>query len=270
MNQSTLASAVALSGIGTHTGKECEVILSPAPADSGISFEGRRITPASAEGNAGFTEIFGRLKTVEHIMASLSALGVDNADIASASPECPIFDGSALPIARRILEAGMIEQQSPRKYLKILRHVEYSDDSASVSLDPSDGFVLSVEIDYPPPIGSESFVFEMDSEAFVRDIAPARSFARQSDVDELQKRGFALGASLETGIGVGGGRVLNPGGLRFPDEFVRHKVADAIGDMATSGYRMIGRYSSFRGGHRQNNALLRKLFKDPGNFAVVS
>jgi UDP-3-O-[3-hydroxymyristoyl] N-acetylglucosamine deacetylase len=233
-------------------------------------FKGQRITPESASGNAGFTEVFGSLKTVEHIMASLSALGIDNADMVSDDPECPAFDGSALPAAQKIAGAGIAEQQEPRKYLKILRRVEYSDAFAAVSLGPAEGFSLDVTIDYPEPIGHERLVFEMDAGAFMRDIAPARSFARQSDVDELRRRGFALGASLDVGIGIDGGRVLNPGGLRFPDEFVRHKIADAIGDMATSGYRIIGRYVSLKGGHNQNNALLRALFADPESFAVIS
>ena len=269
MKQRTLAAPVILEDIGTHTGAPCSIILSPAAENTGLAFHGQPITPLNTTGNAGFTEIFGRLKTTEHILASLMGLGVDNADITSDNPECPIFDGSAAPIVAAIKKVGLTEQNTPRRFLKIMRPVEYSDQDATVSLSPSNELTFDIEINYPPPIGnSRIFLSIADFEA---GIAPARTFARQSDVDALQKAGYALGATIERGIGIDdSGCILNPEGLRFTDEFVRHKVLDAVGDMATVGIPLLGAYKSLRGGHRQNNALLRKLFSDMANYAIIS
>ena len=256
-----------LETIGQHSGQLCSLSIEPAPVNTGIVVNGQPLSLENVRAEAGYTSIAGLL-TVEHMLSALHGLGITNALITSESKETPIMDGSSLPLASMIETA---EQDAARKVLNVLRPVEFMDDHAHVRLLPSDAPVYSVEIDYSdtPAIGRDSLEFTLTPEAYIREIAPARTFARMKDVEFLHSHGKAFGASLATGIGVEHDKILNPEGLRMDGEFVRHKVLDAIGDMFTTGLPLIGRYESSRGGHFHNHQLLLKLMENPDNYEVI-
>ena len=265
--QRTLSARVILETIGQHSGKPCRVEISPAPVDAGIVVNSTPLRLENVRAEAGFTSI-GSLLTVEHMLSALHGLGITNAIIKSESAETPIMDGSSVPLVKMIKP---LEQNAPRKVLYVLRPIEFEDKSARVRLLPSDKPEYSVEIDYPdtPAIGRDKLEFILTPETYVKEIAPARTFARMKDVEFLHSHGKALGASLATGIGVEDGKILNPEGLRMVQEFVRHKILDAIGDMFTTGLPLIGRYESVRGGHFQNHELLLKLMADSANYKIA-
>lgn len=265
--QRTLREPITLEAIGQHSGKPCRLGIKPAPVDTGIVVNGLPLKLENVRATAGFTSM-GNLLTVEHMLSCLHGLGITNAIIESGSMETPIMDGSSLPLAQLIKSVG---QDAPRKVLYVKKPVEFEDKSARVRLLPSDGPVYSVEIDYSdtPAIGREKMEFALTPEAYMKEIAPARTFARMKDVEFLHSQGKALGASLATGIGVEGDRILNPEGLRLKDEFVRHKILDAIGDMFTTGFPLVGRYESEKGGHFHNHELLLKLMASPDNYEIA-
>ncbi|MDR2098589.1 MAG: UDP-3-O-acyl-N-acetylglucosamine deacetylase [Rickettsiales bacterium] len=283
-NQTTLRRAVTLAGIGQHKGTENIVHIMPAPENGGIVFRLRRggakkDFPLSVEnvfGEAGYTSIGEKvgfsLKTIEHVVSAIHGLSLDNLMIDTDSLEMPIFDGSALPVFKKLAAAGSVEQGAPRRAIKVLRRVEFMDEKAAVSLEPaSRGLSLDIEIDYPGirPIGRQHIALDLTRENYERIIAPARTFARMSDVEFLHSKGLALGASMKSGIAVDEERVLNPEGLRAPDEFVAHKALDAVGDLYAAGRTLVGAYKSLRGGHYHNGMLMKKLLSDPANFEIV-
>jgi len=265
--QRTLSEAVRLEAIGQHSGKLCRLSIKPASVDTGIVVNGLPLRLENVKAAAGFTSM-GNLLTVEHVLSCLHGLGITNAVIESESAETPIMDGSSLPLAELIKS---VEQDAPRKVLFVRKPVEFEDKSARVRLLPGDEPIYSVEIDYSdtPAIGREKMEFALTPEAYMKEIAPARTFARMKDVEFLHSQGKALGASLATGIGVENDKILNPEGLRLKDEFVRHKILDAIGDMFTTGFPLIGRYESEKGGHFHNHELLVKLMSDPDNYEIA-
>ncbi|MDR1476981.1 MAG: UDP-3-O-acyl-N-acetylglucosamine deacetylase [Rickettsiales bacterium] len=278
--QKTLASEVRIEGIGQHRGTENSLLVRPAPANCGIVFSiGGREFPLSVEnvyGEAGYTTIGDpkgeNLKTVEHLLSAIHALGLDNLLVETASEEVPILDGSALPFVKLLEKAGFSPQNASKKAIRILKKIEFKDDKAEVSLEPAKtGLHLDITIDYPDikPIGRQEISFVLTPENYKRLAAPARSFARLSDVEYLHSRGLALGASMATGIAVDEERVLNHEGLRLENEFVAHKVLDAVGDLFVAGKTLVGRYKSVRGGHYHNNMLMRALLSDPANYEVV-
>lgn len=281
--QHTLAAEVILSGVGVHSGEAAEIRIAPAPVDHGIVFlrsdlkEQNLILAHFA--NVSATQLCTvmqndagtSISTVEHVMAALRGLGIDNALISVSGSEVPILDGSAAPFITAIDAVGIVEQTAPRRVLRILREVKVGDDKAFASIGPAEHSEFEFQIDYPgTAIGTQKYAVRLINGNFRHDIAAARTFGLRSDVDQLRAMGFARGGSLENAIVVDGDEILNQDGLRFDDEFVRHKVLDAIGDLYLAGAPIMGRYHGHRAGHKLNNELLRAVFADPQNYAIES
>ena len=283
--QTTLKGPVTLNGIGVHSGNPAEITIRPAPANHGIAF----LRTGMPNGNdrliqahhacVSATELCtvigdvesGAVATIEHLMSALFGLGVDNALVEIDGPEMPILDGSALPFVKAIDKVGIAGCGVPRRWIKVLRHVRIEAGTAFAELRPIDrGFRLDVEIDFANPvIGRSRKAMDLSAAAYRREIAGARTFGMMKDVERYWKAGFALGASLENTVAVGETAVVNPEGLRFADEFVRHKILDAVGDLALAGLPIQGAYRSYCGGHRMNVGVLSALFADRANYAVV-
>jgi UDP-3-O-[3-hydroxymyristoyl] N-acetylglucosamine deacetylase len=283
--QTTLRSRAILKGAGVHSNAPVRVVLHPAEANNGITFlrtglaGGRERIIDAVWSNVSMTELCtvigdpadASVSTVEHLLAALSALGVDNCMVEIDGPEVPILDGSSAEFVAAIRKVGIEELAAPRRYLKVLKPVRVEHGRAFSELRPSDkGFRLEVEIDFETGlIGRQKKVVDLDGRVFERDIARARTFGFMRDVERLWKAGFALGASLENTVALDDERVLNPEGLRWSDEFVRHKTLDAIGDLALSGAPIIGTYRSYCGGHKMNVAVLAALFADKSAYEFV-
>jgi UDP-3-O-[3-hydroxymyristoyl] N-acetylglucosamine deacetylase len=282
--QTTLRARAVLSGIGVHSGLPVTLTIAPAEADAGIVFV--RAMPGEAEreiraapGAVAATEfatVLGdgqgpAISTIEHVMAALAGLGVDNAVVELDGPEAPILDGSAQPYVAAIERAGIVALARPRRYLRVLKAVGVAAGDAYGELRPYErGFRIEVEIDFDHrTVGRQSLALDVDPDTFRRELARARTFGFMRDVERLWSSGYALGATIENTLVVSEERVLNPEGLRFPDEFVRHKALDALGDLALAGAPILGAYRSLRGGHRLNNAVLRALLADRGAFEMV-
>ncbi len=280
--QTTIRDAVQLDGIGVHSGAAVSVTLHPAEAGSGIAFlrsdQDETEIPAVFRNvsSADLSTVLGRperggVATVEHLMAALAGLGVDNCLVEVDGPEMPILDGSAAPFVAAIDQVGLRTLDANRKAVKVLKPVVLETERGVVELHPHDrGLRLEVEIDFDNAlIGRQVYGMDLDAGAFRRDVARARTFGFMQDVTKLWAVNKALGASLENTVVVGDDRILNPEGLRFRDEFVRHKLLDAVGDLSLAGAPLIGRFRSYRGGHRMNVKLLEALFADPTAYAVV-
>lgn len=277
MKQRTLAKEVSRTGVGLHSGKAGEVVLRPSKAGEGVRFvvngwRTPRIAPEMVEAAPLCTLLnFGRvgegslrtLSTVEHLMAALHALGVDNVEIEMEGPEVPILDGSALPWVEAIDEAGRVELDAERDWLRVVEPVEVRDGLKSLRAEAHkpEGLWVRAEVAYPHPmIGSQTWQGEVDEDAFRHLIAPARTFVLEKDIAAAKAAGLALGGSLENAVVFGdNGRVLNPEGLRFPDEPVRHKVLDTVGDLYMAGRPVWARVNAVLPGHGLNNQLLRKM-----------
>ena len=283
--QSTLRKRASVCGIGVHSGMPITLTMSPADADSGVVFvrsgvngEPERELRATARSvtSTDLATVLGDesgvfVSTVEHVMAALCGLGVDNCIVEIDGPEAPIMDGSAAPYVAAIDQAGITWLSAPRRYFKVLKSVRVTKGNAFGEIRPYDrGFRLDVEIDFDHPlIGRQSLGVEVEPATFRREIARARTFGFMRDVSKLWSAGYALGATLENTLVVADERVLNPEGLRFPDEFVRHKVLDAIGDLALAGAPVLGAYRSVCGGHKLNHAVLAALLSDPTAWTFV-
>jgi UDP-3-O-[3-hydroxymyristoyl] N-acetylglucosamine deacetylase len=280
--QTTLRRGATVSGIGVHSGREVSITLHPAEADSGVTFYSGgnssrdRAIPATyrhvaatdlctAVGVPGAT-----VATVEHLMAALSALGIDNAAVEIDGGEVPIMDGSAGAFIDAVDEAGVERLDAPLSYIKVAQPVRVEDGESWAEFTPYNGRRIEVEIEFDNPlIGRQSFGVDVNGGSFRSDIARARTFGFLADVERLWARGLARGASLENAVVLGQDRVINPEGLRFADEFVRHKVLDAIGDLALAGLPILGRYRSWRGGHKLNVMALKALFQRSTAWALV-
>ncbi|MGD9502215.1 MAG: UDP-3-O-acyl-N-acetylglucosamine deacetylase [Methyloceanibacter sp.] len=281
--QTTLASEISLTGTGVHSGAPVSVTLCPADSDTGIRF-------LLSNGNGHETEIAAdqravtgvtlctvigdgngaSISTVEHLMAALRGLGVDNALIEIDSSEVPIMDGSAARFVEAIDEVGLAELDAPRRYLKVLKKVVVEDAGAYGELSPHNGFHLDIAIDFDTPlIGNQRIEIDLNPGSFRREIARARTFGFMKDVERLWAAGLALGASLENTVAIGDDRIINREGLRFSDEFVRHKALDAVGDLALAGAPILGAFRSHRGGHRLNALVVKALFADAEAWTLV-
>jgi len=283
--QTTLSRRAILSGKGVHSNAPANIIIHPAETDAGIAFlrtglaGGRSRRIEARWSRVSMTELCtvlgnpsqASVSTVEHLLAALSGLGIDNALIEIDGPELPIMDGSAFAFVAAIDEAGVTSLAAPKRYLKVLKTVRVDEGRAYSELSPGGkGLRLEVEIDFPSPmIGRQKKVVDLDPVRFRRDLAGARTFGFLSQVEQLWKAGFALGASLDNTVALDDERVLNPEGLRFPDEFVRHKTLDAVGDLALAGAPILGTYRSYCGGHRINVAVLSALFADRSAYTFV-
>jgi UDP-3-O-[3-hydroxymyristoyl] N-acetylglucosamine deacetylase len=284
--QITLCDQVAISGIGVHSGLPVTLTLHPADPNSGIIFvrsgrQGRYEREVRADVHAvtatEFQTVLGDASgplvcTSEHVLAAIRGLGIDNVIVELDGPEAPIGDGSAAPFVVAIDQVGTVMQSAPRRYLQILKPVRVTQKDGSYGeLRPyAKGFRLEAEIDFEHPlIGRQSFALDIEPQAFRRELSRARTFGFMRDVAKLWSAGFALGASFENTLVVTENRVLNPDGLRFADEFVRHKALDAIGDLALAGAPLLGAYRTVRGGHKLNHAVLSALMTDPDAWTIV-
>lgn len=281
MSQATIGGQVTLSGVGVHSGEPTSIRLHPAPPDSGIVFSrfdattgGELELVADHRQVVGTTMAtvlgerrFGRVATVEHLLAAMSGLGIDNIVVEIEGDEVPIMDGSAGAFVEAIEEVGVRRQAARRRFIKVVQPVRAVAGDAVGELVPFDGRRIEVEIDFDTPlIGRQAYVFDFETSDFGREVARARTFGFMSEVEGLWAHGYARGASLDNTIVLDGGGLVNPDGLRFADEFVRHKVLDAIGDLTLAGAPIIGAYRSRRGGHRLNCAVLSALFADPESW----
>jgi UDP-3-O-[3-hydroxymyristoyl] N-acetylglucosamine deacetylase len=280
--QHTVRAPALFAGVGVHTGAYTRVAVRPAPADSGIVFVRTDITdrdnrvPCTAESvvktqlgtvianAAGVT-----VSTIEHLMAALVMAGIDNAVVELDGPEMPIMDGSSWPFVRILDRAGKRMQEQPRRFMEILESVEVVDGDKRAALKPADGFEVAFEIRFPTAvIGRQSIDMAVDEATWRRELADCRTFGFLHEVEALRSMGLARGGSLENVVVIEGDRVLNPEGLRRPDEFVRHKALDAIGDLYVLGMPILGRFEGELAGHAINNQLVRALVARPNAWRV--
>lgn len=284
IRQKTLKSPIGCTGIGLHSNCKVSMTLHPAPEGTGIVF--KRTDLARADNtvparydtvvDSRFSTTIGRdaelrIGTIEHLMAALSGCGVDNAIVEIDGPEVPIMDGSAGPFVFLIECAGIAEQPAPKRAIRILKEIEVHDDGRSASLAPSDRFAIEFELRYDNRvIAQQNYVFAFEDGAFKAELARARTFCLEQEVDFLHSLGLARGGSLDNAVVVSEEKVLNEGGLRHDDEFVRHKVLDCLGDLYLTGGAILGRFRGVRSGHALNHRLLEALFADPKAWRVVS
>lgn len=270
-------------GVGLHSGERVRLTLKPAGEGAGLRF--RRVDvsdrdheiPAHAlcvsttQLGTNLTNAAGvSIATVEHLLAACAGMGLDNAVIEVDGPEVPILDGSSLPFCQLIDAANLVEQAAPRRRLRILNPVEIVDGAKRVRLSPTEGFTVQVKIDFPTrAIGKQEIVVDMTDGAFLRGIAYARTFGFIHEVEKLRSMGLARGGSLDNAVVIDGDDILNPDGLQAPDEFVRHKVLDVIGDLCLAGGPIEGLYEGDQPGHALNNRLLRAVFSDPATHEWV-
>lgn len=278
--QATLARTVHFRGFGLHSGLPVRLQVAPAPVGHGIVFirtdleDGRNRIPATIahwvearlctrlENAHGAT-----VSTVEHLMAALAGCGIHNACIRLDGPEVPILDGSAAPFLRKLIAAGLREQVAPLEVLRVVRPVELRHGDALARLEPADGVLISFEIDFPDAaIGHQRKTLDLRNGAVLRELGDARTFCRRADVAAMQAAGLALGGSYDNAVVVEGARVLSPGGLRHIDEPVRHKMLDALGDLAVAGAPIVGHYTGIRAGHALTGRLVRAMLDDPSCF----
>lgn len=281
--QNTLKAPVTFDGVGLHSGAPARMVLRPAQAGFGIRFRrtdielGNAVIPAlwdRVERSPLCTRLVNEagvsVSTVEHVMAALSGCGINNALIDIDGPEVPILDGSSAPFVRGIMARGVQLQGAPVVALEILKPVTVEKDGARATLLPADGFEIEFHIDFADEaIGRQSKVLDMRNGAFARELCDSRTFCRQADVDAMREQGLALGGTLDNAVVVDGEEVLSPGGFRHTDEAVRHKMLDALGDLALAGGPILGRYVGERAGHALTNTLLRALFDTPGAVRMV-
>ncbi len=282
--QTTIKSRVTLEGFGVHSGKPVSISFLPADPDTGVVFHHSNAEGAVREIRALVSEIGStdlctalgdpaghHVGTVEHVMAALFGLGIDNLAIEIDGDEMPILDGSAAGFVEAIDQAGIETLDVKRRYIRVLKPVRIDSGASFAEFLPHDGTRFEVEIDFESPaIGRQSFASDVTPASFRRDIARARTFGFMKDVERLWAAGYALGSSLENSVVIGeDSRVINMEGLRYKNEFVRHKLLDAMGDLALAGARFIGCYRSYRGGHRLNASALRHLLSDRSAFEIV-
>jgi UDP-3-O-[3-hydroxymyristoyl] N-acetylglucosamine deacetylase len=277
--QRTIRRAISCAGIGLHSGNKVTLSLKPALAGSGIRFRrsdlGGLEVAAAAEHVGGVNLATGltrdavRVDTVEHLMAALVSLGIDNVVVELNSPEVPIMDGSAAPFVYLIHEAGVKTLPAPRRYLKVLRPISLSHGDKRIALYPSDHFKVTYSIAFDHPLlRHQSRTIRLSEEAFVDEIAPARTFGFLKEVEMMRQQGLALGGSLENAVVIGDTGVLN-NALRFEDEFVRHKILDVIGDMALVGYPLIGHLVAHRGGHALHTEFAAKVLEESDAWTLM-
>ena len=284
IRQRTLRNAIKATGVGLHTGEKVYLTLCPAPVNTGIVF--RRVDldpvveiPGRADNVADTTLSTSLLangetvSTVEHLMAAMAGLGIDNAYVDVSAPEVPIMDGSAGPFVFLIQSAGIEEQNAPKKFIRIKRKVTVEDGDKVASFLPFDGFKVSFTIDFDHPVFRDRTAhadIDFSSSSFVKEISRARTFGFMHEIEYLRSKGLARGGSVDNAIVVDDYRILNQDGLRYDDEFVRHKVLDAIGDLYLLGNSLIGEFRAYKSGHALNNASLRALIAQPDAWETVT
>ncbi|HET8729863.1 MAG TPA: UDP-3-O-acyl-N-acetylglucosamine deacetylase [Moraxellaceae bacterium] len=284
LRQRTVKQAIRASGIGLHSGAKIFLTLRPGAVDSGIVFRRTDLEPAVdlpaqalmvkdttmatslVQGNV-------RLSTIEHLMSALAGLGIDNAIIEVTGAEIPIMDGSAGPFVFLIQAAGIVEQDAPKRFARIKRRIEVRDGDKIAAFDPYDGFKVRFTIDFDhPAFPDETRYAEVDlsTTAYVKEVSRARTFGFMRDIEYLRSRNLALGGSMDNAIVVDDHGVVNAEGLRYKDEFVRHKMLDAIGDLYLLGIGILGEYQGYKSGHGLNNQLLRAMLEQPDAWEIVT
>lgn len=280
----TITTAITATGIGLHSGKEVVLTLQPALAGAGICFvrtdlnnariplDARAIHDTLMSSNLVQGDI--KVGTIEHLLSAIAALGVDNLLIEISAPEIPIMDGSAAPFLYLLMEAGITEQEKLKEFIKIKREVRVADADKWATLTPCNlGFTVNFEIDFAHKAIQETaqtFSFNLSSSRFASEVAKARTFGFLKDLAYLQQNNLALGGSLDNAIVLDEERVVNREGLHFPDEFVRHKVLDAVGDLYAIGKPILGQFDAYKSGHALNNKLLRAILADPDCYEIVT
>lgn len=284
IRQRTLKNCIRATGVGLHTGAKVYLTLKPAAVDSGITFRRTDLNPVveikAHPDNVGDTMLSStlvagdvRISTVEHLMSALAGLGIDNVIVELTAPEVPIMDGSSAPFVFLIQSAGILEQDAPKKFIRILKNISVRDGDKYVILRPYDGYKIDFSIDFNhPAFVRETLHAEVDfsSTAFVREVSRARTFGFMHEIEYLRTQGLARGGSFDNAIVVDQDHVLNQDGLRYKDEFVKHKILDAIGDLYQLGHSLIGEYIAFKSGHGLNNTALRALMADSDAWEMVS
>ena len=284
LRQRTLKSLVSASGVGLHTGKKVRITLRPAAIDTGVVFRRVDLAPpvdiparADAVGETRLSSclVRGEVKiyTVEHLMSALGGLGVDNVFVDLDAPEVPIMDGSAAPFALLLQQAGIEQQAAPKKFLRVTKKIEVKEGDKWARLEPHDGYRLSFSVEFKHPVidrSTQSVTLDFGETSYLKEIARARTFGFMHDLENLREDGLALGGGLDNAVVLDEYRVLNADGLRFADEFIRHKLLDAVGDLYLLGRPLLAAFSAHKSGHALNNRLLRALLADPSAVEVVS
>jgi UDP-3-O-[3-hydroxymyristoyl] N-acetylglucosamine deacetylase len=276
LGQRTLKNSIRAQGVGLHTGQKVLMTLRPAAPDTGIVFRRTDMDPpvdipAKAE-NVGETQLgttlingSGRVSTVEHLLSAFAGLGIDNAHVEVSAPEVPIMDGSAGPFVFLLQSAGFEDQRKPKKFVRIKQRVRVEDGDKWAEFRPFDGFKVNFEIEFNHPLfkrRSQKASMDFSTTSFLKEVSRARTFGFMRDLEMMRARNLALGGNLDNAIVLDDFRVLNEDGLRYEDEFVKHKILDAIGDLYLLGHSLIGEFSGHKSGHKLNNLLLRKLIAE--------
>ncbi len=285
VKQRTLKDIVSVTGVGLHSGAKVRAVFRPAPANTGIVYTRTDLNPqvsikCEPEAvrdtqlcTALVNEQGVRISTVEHLTAALSAMGIDNLFVDVDSPEVPVMDGSAQPFVYLFESTGIKELDAPKQYIKLKRRVRVEDNEKWAELEPYDGFHLDLQIDFEHPAmdrNLQRFDFEFSGRAFAEELSRARTFCFMKDVEFMHSHQLALGGSLENAVVLDDYRVINDDGLRYPNEFVKHKMLDAIGDLYMNGHSILGRFKAYKTGHKLNNMLLRALLSDSENYEIVT
>ena len=284
LKQRTLKSLVKSSGVGLHTGQKVRMVLRPAPPDTGIVFRRGDLAPpvdiparAAQVGDTRLGTVLtaggARVSTIEHLMSAFAGLGVDNAIVEVSDAEVPIMDGSADPFVFLLQSAGFVEQDRPKQFVRILQSVEVRDGDKWARFDPHEGFRVNFEIDFDHPFmrsGLMSASMDFSSATYLKEVSRARTFGFMRDIETLRRHNLALGGNLDNAIVLDDAGIMNEDGLRYRDEFVKHKMLDAIGDLYLLGHGIIGEFTGYKSGHDINNRLLRELLSRAAAWELVS
>ena len=284
IRQRTLKNVIRATGVGLHTGEKIYLTLRPAPADTGIVFcrvdLDVPVQIKASPDNVGDTRLSTtlvsgdvRISTVEHLLSAMAGLGIDNAYVDLSAPEVPIMDGSAGPFVFLIQSAGIEEQEAPKRFIRIKRPVQVEDGDKTARFEPFDGFKVGFTIEFDHPVfktDTQHSEIDFSTTSFVKEVSRARTFGFMREIEQLRARELALGGSLDNAIVLDDYRVLNEDGLRYRDEFVKHKILDAIGDLYLLGHSLIGAFDGYKSGHALNNKLLRTLMQDESAWEQVT
>lgn len=284
IKQRTLKTKTKTTGVGLHSGEKVTLVLRPAAANTGIVFTRIDLDPAP-HGRAEATSVVdtrlstcisvgsARVATIEHLMSAFAGLGIDNAYIDIDGPEVPIMDGSAGPFVFLLQSAGIEEQKAPKRFIRIVKPIEIREGDKWARFEPYDGFRITFTIEYRHPVfasGQQSVCVDFAETSYIQELSRARTYGFMQDVEAMRSQGLALGGSLDNAIVMDEYRVLNSDGLRYDNEFVKHKVLDAIGDLYLLGHPIIGAYAGHKSGHALNNTLVRRLLAEPSAYEMVS
>jgi UDP-3-O-[3-hydroxymyristoyl] N-acetylglucosamine deacetylase len=284
IRQRTLKNVIKATGITLHGGEPAQMVLYPAPVNTGIVFRRTDLSPAveiqASAANVGDTTLSTtlvkgsvRVSTVEHLLSAFAGLGIDNAYVDVSAPEIPIMDGSAGPFVFLIQSAGIEEQNAPKRFIRIKRKLKVTDGDKWACFEPFNGFKVTFTIDFDHPVfkaRNKTATLDFSSLSYVKEVSRARTFGFMADFEKLQAKNLALGASLDNAVAIDEFRILNEEGLRYENEFVRHKILDAVGDLYLLGSSLIGAFSGFKSGHALNNKLLLQLMADKDAWEFVT